>query len=64
MSKRDLNHVIFGAVPKSSYAYIRSNVPNKDKKLEYYKNLMQVTIRSAAMIYDLDSEGYVEVGFL
>ena len=64
MSKRDLNHVIFGAVPKSSYAYIRSTIPNEKNKLEYYQHLMQVTIRSSAMIIDLDSTGYVEVGFL
>ena len=36
MRKRDANHVIFGPVPKSSHLYIKSNVPNKEGKLEYY----------------------------
>ena len=54
MRKRDLNHVIFGPVPKSSHVYIKSNVP-KDGKLEYYKHLLQLTVRSSALILDLES---------
>ena len=54
MRKRDLNHVIFEPLPKSSHLYIKSNVPDKDKKMLYYKNLLQVTIRNFCIVFDLD----------
>ena len=65
MRKRDANHVIFGPVPKSSHLYIKSPVPNKEGKLEYYSQLLQLTVRSSALILDLDApEDQQEVAFL
>ena len=55
MRKRDLNHVVFEPLPKSSHLYIKSNVPDKDNgKMLYYKNLLQVTIRNFCIVFDLD----------
>lgn len=56
MRKLDFDHLIFEPVPKSSHLYIKSNVtgPNNDKKMEYYKNLLQVTVRNFGIIFDLD----------
>ena len=40
--KRDLDHVIFEPVPKSSHLYIKSNVPDpkRGNKLTYFKHLL------------------------
>ena len=66
MRKRDADHVIFGPVPKSSHVYIKSNVPDTEtKKLEYYTHLLQLTVRSSALILDLEAtDDAHEVAFL
>ena len=55
-SKGDLKHVQMNSIPKTSYKNIRTN-GNK----AYLNNLLQVTIRAHAMIYDLDTKNILEV---
>ena len=43
------------AVPKSSYQIIESR-DRKSNKLKFYSNLLQVTVRNVAVMYNLDSE--------
>ena len=56
MRREDLGHVIIEPLPKSSHLYIKSNVPDKNGRMEYYENLLQVTIRSTGIILNLDLE--------
>ena len=56
MRKLDFDHLIFEPVPMSSHLYIKSNVTgtHNNKKMKYYKNLLQVTVRNFGIIFDLD----------
>lgn len=56
MRKKDLKHVAFYPVPKSSHLLIKSYV-SKTGGMEYYENLLQVTIRNFSIIYDLGGVG-------
>ena len=42
MRKRDIDHVIFEPVPRSSHLYIKSNVPDPKRgdKMTYFKHLL------------------------
>ena len=56
-SEGDLKHIQLNSIPKTSYKTIHTN-GDKDS---YMNNLLQVTIRAHAMIYDLDTKNILEV---
>lgn len=54
-----IEHIQLTEVPKSYYTTIKSRKP--DNSLVFFSNLLQVTIGSNGMIFDLDSDPIREV---
>ena len=55
--KDDINHVQMTEVPKSYFKTIKNR---KGKQLEFFDNLLQVTVVNHGMIFDLDTMKEVE----
>ena len=54
----DLEHIQMTEVPKAFFTTIKSR---SGRKYQFYDNLLQVTVRSHGMIFDLDSADIAEV---
>jgi len=53
MKKPDLDHLHMYHVPRSSHWHVKSRIQGC-KEMSYYENLLQISIRNQAVIYDLD----------
>ena len=53
MGKKDLPHLHLYHVPRSSHWHVKSRIQGC-KEMSYYENLLQISIRNQAVIYDLD----------
>lgn len=58
VSKLDLEHIQMTEVPKLYFTTIKERQKND---LEFYNSLLQVTVRSHGIVFDLDSKNMNEV---
>ena len=58
VSRTDIPHIQLSEVPKSYFTTIKKRI---GKHMEFYSNLLQITVRGNGMIFDLDSYPISEV---
>ena len=58
VNKQDLLHIQMTEVPKLYFTTIKER---SGHKLSFYDSLLQITVRSNGIIYDLDSKPFREV---
>ena len=58
VDSKDLEHIQLTEVPKAYFTTIKSR---KGHDLEFYEDLLQITVRSNAILVDLDASPPIEV---